>query len=381
MRHSIIRAFAITFSSAFLLPAALIFFTQCNTSKRTTPQWVPPQAAVAKNIILLIGDGMALSQVSANVYWQNGLDNSVFSRFPYCGFHQSHAADDLVTDSAAGATAFACGHKTENGAIGVVPPNDDACSSLLEEWAFLGKGTGIVTSCSATHATPASFIAHRNSRAFTEQIALDYLKTPFDCLIAGGEHYFSTERPDQLNLKDSLRQRGYVVRSGTSFNRLPLDGSAPFVLFTHEREPPTASGGRSYLPKATRVACDFLSKRRPEGFFLMVEGSQIDWGCHANDRNWVKVEMQDFDRTVTEALNFAAVNGETLVVVTGDHECGGFALNVSDAKRSFKPAFCSRYHTSAMVPVFAFGPGAALFSGIYENTAIYEKMKAAATKK
>jgi alkaline phosphatase len=376
MIYAFSKLHTITKCCKLLLLSAFIFFIQCS-HRSVPPSVAAPQAATAKNIILLIGDGMALSQVSAGVYWKNGLSHSVFSRFPYIGFHQSHAADDLITDSAAGATAFACGHKTDNGSIGVVPPDYERCGTLFEDWSFGGKGTGIVTSCSATHATPAAFIAHRDSRAFTEQIALDYLKTPFDCLIAGGEHHFGSERPDQLNLKDSLRARGYVVRSGTSFKKLPLDGSAPFVLFTHDREPPTASGGRNYLPIATEVACNFLARRRPNGFFLMVEGSQIDWGCHSNDRNWVRIEMLDFDKTIASALDFAAANGETLVVVTGDHECGGLSLNTSENKRYFKPGFSSRYHTGAMVPVFAFGPGADLFSGIYDNTAIYEKMRTA----
>jgi alkaline phosphatase len=377
MIYSLSKSHGVTIGQRILLLSLFFFFIHCNPRPVETPL-AAPQAAVAKNIILLIGDGMALSQVSAGVYWKNGLNNSVFARFPYVGFHQSHAVDDLITDSAAGATAFACGHKTENGSIAVVPPDEQVCGTLLEDWSSIGKGTGIVTSCSATHATPAAFIAHHSSRAFTEQIALDYLKTSFDCLIAGGEHYFGIDRPDQLNLKDSLRARGYVVRSGTSFKKLPLDGSAPFVLFTHDREPPTASGGRTYLPEATKVACDFLTRRRPNGFFLMVEGSQIDWGCHSNDRNWVRAEMLDFDQTIAAALNFAASNGETLVVVTGDHECGGMGLTMAETKRLFKPAFGSRYHTGAMVPVFAFGPGADLFSGIYDNTAIYKKMRAAA---
>lgn len=325
-----------------------------------------------KNIIFLIGDGMATAQVSAEIYWA-GIGHSVFEQFPVVGFHKSHSFDYRVTDSAAGATAFSCGHKTTNGAIGVLPPDDHPCETILEELDHMGYATGMVTACTATHATPACFIAHRELRAFTEEIALDFLKTPFDCLIAGGEDLFD-KRPDHLNLVDSLKARGYVVRRGTSLKNLPLDGSAPFVNFTHTMEPPTASGGRLYLPPATKLACDFLKKRSSKGFFLMVEGSQIDWAGHTNDKNWLRAEMADFDKVVRRALEFAAADGETLVIVTGDHECGGLSLNATDFKKQFQPVFATKVHSAAMVPVYAFGPMASLFSGVYENTEIYYKM-------
>jgi len=328
-----------------------------------------------KNIIFLIGDGMGAAHVSAHIYWM-GVGKTIFEKFPVIGFHKSHAYDYRVTDSAAGATAFACGQKTTLGAIGVLPPNDRPCPTILEDLDRMGYATGMVTTCTATHATPACFISHRELRAFTEDIALDYLRTPFDCLIAGGENLFKL-RPDKINLLDSLRSRGYVVRRGIGFKNLPLDGSQPFVNFTHEMEPPTASAGRNYLPPATRLACNFLQKRSEKGFFLMVEGSQIDWASHTNDRNWLRAEMADFDKTVRAALEFAASNGETLVVVTGDHECGGFALTPTELRKQFQSAFSTKVHTAAMVPVYAYGPQAELFSGIYENTEIYFKMRAA----
>lgn len=355
-----------------LLPAFLIFFG-CVTSKK---QDVDLQAVVfakqPKNIIFLIGDGMALAQVSAGIYWK-GVGKSIFEQFSVVGFHKSYSFDDLVTDSAAGATAFSCGEKTTNGAIGVLPPDNRPCQTILEDLDGRGWATGMVVTCSATHATPACFIAHRELRAYTDEIAFDFLKTPLDCFVGGGEHYFN-DRYDKLNLEDSLRQRGYVLRRGTNLGKVPLDGSAPFMLFTSDREPPTASGGRHYLPEATRKVCDYLHKRSEKGFFAMVEGSQIDWAGHANDRNWLRVEMLDFDNTVRQALEFAAQNKETLVVVTGDHECGGMAMTQTDGKKMFKPLFSAHLHTGALVPVYAYGPGADLFSGIYENTAIYNKM-------
>ena len=362
---------------AVLLPAILVLISACAGNKQ---QLVDKQevkfAKSPKNIILLIGDGMALPQVSAGMYWEGGLEKSVFAQFPYVGYHKSHAHDDLVTDSAAGATAFSCGIKTFNGAIGMTSKKKE-CRTILEDWDAMGKSTGIIVTCSATHATPAAFIAHEDSRAFTENIAFGYLHTSLDCFVGGGGYFFSKERYDHIDLKDSLRQRGYVVRDGTNFKKMPMDGSAPFMLLTHDREPETASAGRTYLPRAVREVCQYLPKRSEKGFFLMVEGSQIDWAGHSNDRHWLRAEMADFDKAIREALAFAESNGETLVIVTGDHECGGLALTEAESKRSFKPAFASHYHTATMVPVFAFGPMAEIFTGIYDNTAIYDKMKLA----
>lgn len=131
------------------------------------------------------------------------------------------------------------------------------------------------------------------------------------------------------------------------------------------------------MPGATEVACNFLQKRSKEGFFLMVEGSQIDWAGHANDRNWLRAEMVDFDKTVTRALEFAASNGETLVIVTGDHECGGLALVKNSSRKQFNPSFSTHLHTATMIPVYAYGPKQELFNGVYENTSLYDKMREA----
>jgi len=356
-----------------LLPLVLLFIA-CTTANRTTSV---PGASVTfaerpKNVILLIGDGMASPQVSAGLYWK-GVGKSVWERFGIVGFHKSHAHDECVTDSAAGATAFSCGQKTKNGAIGMVPPDYTPCRTILEELDSQGWATGMVVSCSATHATPASFIAHQDIRAFTESIAEDYLNTALDCFVGGGKGYFD-DRPDKKNLLDSLRQRGYVIQSGTGFGRMPMNGAAPFMLFTADREPQSALAGRHYLPEATSKVCAYLQKRSPKGFFLMVEGSQIDWALHANDPLWLKSEMLDFDATVSAALRFAETDGETLVIVTGDHECGGLGLNRDLNKNKFAPAFAARLHSAAMVPVYALGPKAELFSGVYQNTDIYFKM-------
>jgi alkaline phosphatase len=359
-----------TTKQLFSLLTLLTIFACVDKSVKKTLAPPPPLADRPKNIILMIGDGMALSQASASVYYTN--QKSCFERFPVVGFHKSHSSDDLITDSAAGATAFACGCKTTNGTIGM-DAYEKPCRTILEDLDAAGWATGIVVTCSATHATPASFYAHREIRAQTDEIALDFLKSNVDCFIGGGEGYFN-DRFDGCNLEDSLKKQGYVIRFGDSFKKLPLDGSAPFMNFTAPKEPSTASAGRNYLPKATEIVSDYLTKRSDKGFFMLVEGSQIDWALHANDKDWLKAELLDFDKAVQKMLDFATNNGETLVIVTGDHECGGMAMTKGSSKKDFKPVFSNKLHTGALVPVYAFGPDADLFSGIYENTAIYSKM-------
>jgi alkaline phosphatase len=125
------------------------------------------------------------------------------------------------------------------------------------------------------------------------------------------------------------------------------------------------------------MAPPFLLNRSSKGFFLVVEGAQIDWGGHANDSDYIIQEMLDFDRAIGKILEFAKEDGETLVIVTGDHETGGFAINPGSKFGDFIPAFTTDYHTGALIPVFAYGPGSGLFNGIFENTAIYEKIRLA----
>ncbi len=357
----------------------LAIFTTALLACQHVPKTPPPAppAERPKNIVLLIGDGMAAAQATAGMIWAG--KKSCFERFPVVGFHKSHSSDDLITDSAAGATAFACGCKTTNGTIGQYP-DGRPCRTILEQLDSLGWATGMVVTCSATHATPACFIAHQDIRAFTELIALDYLRTPLDCFIGGGEEYFNA-RLDGLNLEDSLRRRGYAIFRTENFKKLPLGGQQPFLDFISEHEPATASAGRRYLPDAAQAAIQFLKNRSPKGYFLMIEGSQIDWACHANDREYLQSEMLDFNRTVNQVLDLAAADGETLVIVTGDHDCGGLSLNEGLPKSStVRPTFATKLHTGVLVPVYAFGPQAGLFSGIYQNTAIHDKMWAAIFK-
>jgi alkaline phosphatase len=326
----------------------------------------------ATKIILMIGDGMGTSQIFAGLTANKGILN--IQRCTAIGFHRTQSADDYVTDSGAGATAFSIGQKSFNGAIGV-DATKVARPTLLEIAEKNGLATGMVVTSSITHATPASFIAHQPSRNMVEEIATDFLRTDIDVFIGGGKNHF-TKRKDGKNLVDSLRASGYqVVDSMTEIVKVK---SGKLAGFTAAEEPVKASEGRAdQLSQGMQTALNIVNNGN-KGFFLLVEGSQIDWGAHANDAAYVASEMVDFDKAIGLALDFAAKDKNTLVVITGDHETGGMSLAGGDIKSGgLEAKFTTEGHTGVMVPVFAYGPGAERFIGIYENNTIFDKILAA----
>ncbi len=335
---------------------------------------LPPNQA--KNVVLMIGDGMGLNQITAAMYNNGNYLN--LEKFPVIGFHKSYSANDLITDSAAGATAFACGVKTYNNAIGLTA-DSIPCKTILEEAEERGLATGLVATATIVHATPAAFIAHQKLRVFYEDIAADILKTDVDLLIGGGKKYFDRRENDDRNLYKELEKKGYRVSdySIRPFEEFLPDKRKNMVYFTSDNLPVPVTAGRDYLPRASQMAVNFLEKRSEKGFFLMIEGSQIDWSGHANEGNLLVQEVLDFDKAIKEVLNFARKDGNTLVIVTADHETGGMSINQGSKMGELNYQFTTNAHTGTLIPVFAYGPGASLFSGIYENTAIYDKMRQA----
>ena len=326
-----------------------------------------------KNIVLLIGDGFGLAQMSAMLY-ENG-NRSSLEAFPVVGLHKATSSDNLITDSAAGATAFSCGVKTYNAAIGV-DKDTLPCPTILEQAEGREMATGMIVTSPITHATPAAFIAHAPLRTQNEAIATNFLNTDIDLLIGGGQKYFD-RRSDDRNLVKELEDKGYYVVSYFNtdlFQIHNLDKRRNFVYFSADNQPLSAMQGRNYLPYATRLSLPYLDARSEKGFFLMIEGSQIDWGGHAKDASMMLSELKDFEAAIKEVLQFAAADRETLVIVTGDHECGGVAIQPGSKMKRVDLAFTTNGHTATMVPVYAYGPKAELFRGIYDNTQVYYKM-------
>jgi alkaline phosphatase len=327
-----------------------------------------PEKQNVKNIILFIGDGMGVPHIYAGMTAQHG--KLSLERCTYVGLQKTYSLNSLITDSGAGGTAIACGIKTLNGSIGV-NMKGLAVKSILEYAEKNGLSTGLVATSAITHATPASFIAHQVSREDYEKIAMDFLKTPIDIFIGGGRDHFSL-RADSLNLLDSLKNRGYSVLGSINEINNQADKIACFTAAIHN--PSELEGRGNMFPDAVAASISFLDSKKT-GFFMMAEGSQIDWAAHDNNTEGVVAEVLDLDRAINIALDFAQKDGKTLVIITADHETGGMAVtggSISDGKVT--AAFVTEDHSAEMVPVFAYGPKAELFTGVYENRDIFNKM-------
>jgi alkaline phosphatase len=331
--------------------------------------------SVPKNIIILIGDGMGVNYVSASVL---SLHNDPYKRFDISGFSVTVSADKLVTDSGAGATALASGYRVDNLVISLHPDTNEPLLTLLDLAVRFNKSTGIVVTSSVTHATPAAFISNVNNRREEIEIAKQLSGRSIDVVIGGGTKFFTPrssggDRKDDLNLIDKVKNSGYSFYDSYEMLLNSSPANKFYALFAKDGLPPAAERNYS-LGNMTKIAIDYLKKQQ-NGFVLMVEGSQIDWAGHANNQQFLLNEMKDFNEAIIEALNFAEEDGETLVLVTADHETGGMSIVEGNRDGSeIKLRFNTGHHTAEMVPVFAKGPGAEQFSGINDNYIIGRKL-------
>ncbi len=320
------------------------------------------------NIILMIGDGMGVTHVTAAKVVAGNLN---MERLPAGGFVTTYAHGGLITDSAASGTAFATGRKTYNGVISI-SSSGDTLKTVLEHAEELGMATGLVVTCSVTHATPAVFAAHVDDRSKDCEIAKQMVSSGVDILFGGGRSFFlprdqSGARDDGENLLKALRARMPVALSAGEFRKLGDVGAA--AAFLASEHPPPVGVRDPPLSELTEKALEILA-RDEDGFFLMIEGSQIDWAGHESDHDWLVAEVLDFDRAVGVVMDFAERDGRTLVVVTADHETGGYAILGGSMKRRVvsRTHFGSDNHTATMVPLLAYGPGSESFGGIHDNT-------------
>ena len=322
-----------------------------------------------KNVILLIGDGMGTTQVFTLMTVQ---ENSAIEQFTHVGFSKTSAADSFITESAAAATALSTGKKTNNGYISMDVETKQPLKTLVELSNAKGLSTGVIAACDITHATPAAFLAHAMNRDDCEAIAADILNTHPTLFIGGGKDRFE-QRKDNRNLSDSLKKQGYQVLYTLADIQKTQNPKVAGLLYAHHPES-MMNGRGEFLKPASQKAIELLCQNS-KGFFLMIEASQIDWEGHNNRFEALISELKDFDHTIQAVLDFAKNDGNTLVIVTGDHETGGLTLPKYDEdNKVLFSRFTTFDHTPVMVPVFAFGPGAEIFSGIYENTEIQKKI-------
>jgi alkaline phosphatase len=361
----------------------------------------PKKPIKPKHIVLIIGDGTGLAQWSAynakRTQGINSMDSAaiVFTDFPVIGFSLTSSADAFITDSGAGATALATGKKANNYMIGMAA--DSTKPITISEIAHrMGKSTGIAVTCELTHATPGSFFAHQPSRKLMNEIGADFItgmsphdladlqerngqtdvgsqfvkKGSIDVALGGGRKYFDT---------NALKNNGYAIGTGYEAMKQLQNQGRRVVFYDDQPFPPKAHEGRNkegmYLADASESVLNTMFLN-PKGSFTMIEGSQVDWAGHENDSTYLMSEMEDFDVAIRRVIAMAKADKNTLVIVTADHETGGLSLTDWDKARS-QPAmhFSTGHHTGIPVPVFAYGPGAELFSGAYQNTAIFTKIQ------
>ena len=297
-------------------------------------------AKAPKYVFYFIGDGMGLNQVVGTQYYlrscqgELGITPLCFAQFPYTGIATSYSASSDVTDSAAGGTALATGYKTYNGAIGVTADGTPVTS--VAEWAHrAGAKVGVATSVTINHATPASFYAHQKSRNDYYEIGVQLPASGFD-FFAGGDlaELTNPDDPTAPHLHDVAREAGYaIVRGYDAYEALEgqdkvmliqkedmVENTIPYAIDSRE--------GDLTLTQITTAAIDHLyDKKHKKGFFLMVEGGKIDYACHSNDAATALCEVVDFDNAIRVAYEFYNQHPkETLIIITADHETGGFTL-------------------------------------------------------
>lgn len=350
------------YSISFFILAAILC-SGCSTHK---PEPQP------KNIIFIIGDGMGVPQVYASVVAERE-DNSAFLRFPYSGFSRTYSRDKYRTDSSAGGTALSTGHKVDNYHVNW-GPDAERYNTIYDDAIAHGLSTGFVVVSDAMDATPASTYGHVPYRKMYDTLTVQLAQSSHSVMIGGGYKYFLPEnRKDSLSPLDTLAARGYTVVR-TLDSTLSFQGDR-LVALLYDGDPLTQPQRGDVLRPASMKAIEMLS-RNPNGFALMIEGSQIDWACHNNDSAYLRAELADFEQVLHAVLDWAENDGNTLVVVTADHETGGLILPDGDIQQGINNTrFYWGNHTGCMVPVFAYGPGAERFSGIQQNTDIPNKIR------
>lgn len=378
-----------------------------------------------KNVIFMVPDGYSASYAT-NYRWYKGEETVLDSML--VGMHRTYSSNSKVTDSAAAGTAMATGVKTNNGMISTTPDGKEL-KTILEVVEEKGKSSGLVATSTITHATPAVFASHVASRSSEADIAPQLLENDVDVILGGGKKYF----PDSL--LDEAAKDGYhyvtnqdelktVKKTDKLIGLFAEDGMAP-ELDRDETNQPS-------LAEMTESAIDVLKKDK-DGFFLMVEGSQIDWAGHDNDAAWAMKDSEAFESAVAVAVDFAKRDGKTLVVVAGDHDTGGMSVggygkgdtnleilrnvtatgdfmesklnsersNIKEVMKQYTDlditdeeetriklatspstiinqivseravvGWSSTGHTGTDVPLYAFGPGSHLFAGLHENTSL-----------
>ena len=324
---------------------------------------MPPVDNEVRNVIIMIGDGMGLEQVSCAWVVNHGKLN--LDKFPYVGISRTYATDELITDSGAGGTALAAGVKTAESHVGTASDSTDVPSVLVKA-KELGKKTGVAVTCHFADATPCDFCCHNEYRYNQDDLIADYVTCGVDYLAGGGLDWFTVNRKDGRDITREMAAAGYTValtEDELMQAELPVIG-----ILAPDNLPVAMERGDLYRHMVAR-GLDILSRESGDkGFVMMLEGSCIDDWLHGNDIEKAMEELLDFDRTIGDVLTWAAADGHTLVVVTADHNTGALTLQDGNLEEGrIGVAFGNESHNGIAVPFYAWGPGSDAFTGIREN--------------
>jgi alkaline phosphatase len=392
-----------------ILPVAILLlsFSGCAPQKeyRVNSDLHPK----ARNIIFMVADGMGLAHVTAARIFKNGLDGKRLhlETLPTLGYQRTHSASDSLTDSAAAASAWANGEKFNNGEISCHDDDQDGrCEpapnpTILEIAKAKGKVIGLVVTSTVTHATPAAFGSHVPSRRCEKEIARQYIQvTEVDVILGGGRKKFKSteEQADKCGtfgdfIAEAERKGYQIVYTKKALDGFAAKSSAKILgLFAPKGKTPELF--RVYpeehyqveeptLPHMTAAALEIV-ERAEDGFFLVVEGSQIDWASHRNDVAYQIGETLAFDEAVKVVLDWINEKPKrrqnTLVIITADHETGGFAISGARGRKYKRGdivdhGWTSKGHTAEDILIWSQGPGSQYLGRGVDNTDLYRVMR------
>jgi len=358
----------------------------------------PVSQAAVKNIILMIGDGMGPQQVGLLEMYAREAPNSIYqgrstglSKFAdsgLIGLSLTNPADAIVVDSACSATQLAIGFPAPSEVVGL-DAEGNRQETVLEKAKRLGKATGLVSDTRLTHATPAAFAAHQPHRSLENTIAQEMLSIGPDVMLSGGLRHWipqkindkgqayqallkatdgkvklKSKRKDNIDLIAQAQQAGYQIAftknqlnladsKGKVLGLFAYSGMLDGIKYSNSKNDPARS--EPTLKEMTAKALDILSQD-PDGFFLMIEGGQIDWAGHNNDAGTMLHELLKFDEAIEYVYQWVQNRDDTLVVVTADHETGsfGFSYSAADLPKA-KQLPGSGFSERAYKPNFNFG--------------------------
>ncbi len=335
-----------------------------------------PKNEKVKNVILIIGDGMGLGATASWMINQN-YGPTCFDRAQYAAVVKTYSANSKTTDSAAAATAIATGHKTNNSMLGMLPDSTKP-ASIAKLAKDKGLSTGIVVTSYVQDATPGGFYAHVWNRKERGQISEDLIAFRPDVILGGGRKYFTDKKYTGENLIDK------AVNNGFSYVETPEQfystWTTPILgLLDEGNQLDEAEINSDLLADLAGHTFEILEKNK-KGFFAMIEGSHIDHAAHANNSEMVLWWMEEFDKLVNSAFDYADTHKGTLVIVTADHETGGVTLvpgskDFTKGESGLEMKYSTTSHTASPVLLYSYGSSSWKFGGVMDNTDIFKKIK------